>query len=409
MATGPINWRELIKEGEGYNGPYRPDYRSNNVPAQEPMSVPVSEAAGKITPSGDTSGLYAIYGRKNPHAASADRYSRMSGMDMGGRLGQLPGIAATFMAGRAEKKSAEFEQDRASKVDAILARKEAWDKIQNDEAAQRRALDTFEKDIAPEAYKAFSSVYSETKDYNAASKAMAEAANAKVSERGLPIPMFKSISPFAKGEFAMIWDNAEGKPVQGMIDKNGNLGKKDADGKIVPADKNDMLFDSYTKLQDARNKETDTATRQLRAGTAGLKGREHGYLTAAGELFYSTDPDEAMKRGAVKVRSDVTKDGFKETVEDWLPGKAPAEAPEQPAPQAAPQGPGPLQRAAGAVAEQLRPSGGGMAGAVGRFVGGQPQGSSPQQAQPAQGLIRRASGGRIALFDPNTKEFVRWE
>lgn len=403
MATGPINWRDLLKEGEGYGGPYRPDYQSPNVPAQEPMSVPVSQAGGKIVPSGDTSGLYAIYGRKNPHAASADRYSRMSGMDMGGRLGQLPGIAATFMAGRAEKKSQSFEEDRAAKVDAILARKEAWDKIQNDEAAQRRALEIFKKDVAPEAYKAFTTTYRQTKDYKAASKAMADSANAINKERGLAIPLFTSISPFADGELAFGYTPKTGEIFEGRIDKNGNFGKKNSKNEIVPTDDGDMLFDSYVKLQDARNKETDTATRQLRAGTAGLKGREHGYLTAAGELFYSTDPDEAMKRGAVKVRSDVTKDGFKETVEDWLPGKAPAEAPEQPEPQAVPAGPSPMRAAAGAVAEQLRPSAGGMAGAVGRMVSGQPQAAAPQgQPQP----LRDANGKEI-YKGPDGKFYYR--
>ena len=374
------NWREFMAPGA--NVPYR----SPNVPEQEPMSAPVSEAGGKIVPSGDTSGLYAIYGRKNPHAASADRYSRMSGMDMGGRLGQLPGIAATFMAGRAAKKSEAFEEDRAAKVDAMLARKEAWDKIQNDEAAQRKALETFEKDIAPEAYKAFSSVYSETKDYNAASKAMAEAANAKVSERGLPIPMFKSISPFAKGEFAMIWDNAEGKPVQGMIDKNGNLGKKDANGKIVPADKNDMLFDSYTKLQDAKSRETKSMKGGLRDYDLAELGKQ---LDSLRKLKIEDTLSDAEQAQYEAIQAE-----YNRKAGIVIPEK-PAESPAAPAP-AAPT-PGVMGRIKNVFTGEL---------------GGpdQPHAAAPQaQTQPTQGLIRRASGGRIALFDPSTKAFVRWE
>lgn len=378
MASRPVRWQELIKEGEGYSGPYRPGYSADNVPEQTPMTTPVSEAGGKIVPSGDTSGLYAIYGRKNPHAASADRYSRMSGMDMGGRLGQLPGIAATFMAGRAEKKSAEFEQDRANKVDAILARKEAWDKIQNDEAAQRRALDTFEKDIAPEAYKAFSSVYSETKDYNAASKAMAEAANAKVSERGLPIPMFKSISPFAKGEFAMIWDNAEGKPVQGMIDKNGNLGKKDANGKIVPADKNDMLFDSYTKLQDAKSRETKS-----------MKGGLRDYDLA--ELGKQLDSLRKLKiedtlSDAEQAQYEALQAEYNRKAGIVIPEK-PAEPPAAPAP-AAPA-PGVMGRIKNVFTGEL---------------GGpdQPQAAAPQQVQPLRDV-----NGREIYKGPDGKFYYK--
>ena len=39
-------------------------------------------------------GLYALFQQANPYQKNADRYSRLSGSDMGGRLGALPGIVS---------------------------------------------------------------------------------------------------------------------------------------------------------------------------------------------------------------------------------------------------------------------------------------------------------------------------
>lgn len=264
MASRPVRWQELIKEGEGYSGPYRPGYSAGNVPAQEPMSVPVSEAAGKITPSGDTSGLYAIYNRKNPYSSEVDRYSQMAGRDMGGRLGQLPGIAATLMAGRAASKSQAFEEERAKKVDAILVRKEAWDKIKNDEEAQKRDLKIYEERIGPQVHQAYVKKYSETKDPQVAGKFAASVSNDLSAKEKLAVPYMENYTAWKDGEIAPVWRVSDKSVRQGKIDKNGNLGVMNDKGEMVPTDSGDMLFDTYYKMQEAKAKEQKLGAQNLK-------------------------------------------------------------------------------------------------------------------------------------------------
>lgn len=391
MATGPINWRELIKEGEGYNGPYRPGYRSPNVPAQEPMSAPVSEAGGKIVPSGDTSGLYAIYGRKNPHAASADRYSRMSGMDMGGRLGQLPGIAATFMAGRAEKKSAEFEQAKQKQIDDFMTRKEEHDRIQNDWEAKKRGVEIFQKEVIPMMEQAWDQKYAETKDPEAAGKYAASVGNDESTKSKLGTPLLLSYGKW-QGETARtaVWRGSTGEISQGVVNKKGELGvlvKKGGKIVTVPADDKDMIFGDYIKLQDAKSRETKSMKGGLRDYDLAELGKQ---LDSLRKLKIEDTLSDAEQAQYEAIQAE-----YNRKAGIVIPEK-PIEAPAAPAP-AAPT-PGVMGRIKNVFTGEL---------------GGpdQPQAAAPQgQPQPAQqGLIRRASGGRIALFDPSTKEFVRWE
>ena len=83
------DWRSWMAQNS-----MAPGLTASNVEDPETMSgVPVRQAGGAIVPAPDTSGLYAIYGRRNPYSAAAKRYGGMAGMDTGGRLGQLPGIA----------------------------------------------------------------------------------------------------------------------------------------------------------------------------------------------------------------------------------------------------------------------------------------------------------------------------
>lgn len=267
-----------------------------NVP--EPQPVTVNPSTGGIQPI-KQSGLYAIYNQRNPYSAQAERLSAMSGRDMGGRLGQLPGIVATLLAGKANKKAEDFELDRQKKADAIMARNEAWNKIENDREAQKRELEIFEKEIMPNAFKEFESIYKQAEDYDAAKKVLTQSVNRQVTERKMAMPLFSDIAPMQGGQGAMLWSTKEKKAVQGFIDAKGNLGKKNDRNEIIPSDREDMLLSVYNQFNTAKSK-ADAATER-----AGRGPNVHGllkYYDANDNLvaYAKMSPDEAVKLGAVK-------------------------------------------------------------------------------------------------------------
>jgi len=411
------DWRSWMAQNS-----MAPGLTASNVEDPETMSgVPVRSTGSGIVPAPDTSGLYAIYGRRNPYSARAARLGAMAGRDMGGRLGFLPGAVATVMAGRAERKAEEFEEERQKKIDAFLARKEEWDRVKNDEEAKKRGLEVFKNEVYPKMYSAFEQKYNETKgpdgagDMEAAARHATEVGNAEIQARNLPVPILRGFVAFEGGKEDWVWEKRSGKIRRAKIDENGNMGIVNEKGETVPADSEDMLFSVYAKNQELRLREKEIQARQDRAATSGLKGKEHGYLTAAGELIFSTDPDDAIKRGAVKVmRETRDEDGIMTTEKFWLPGKAPKEeSPAAASTQTPEEKPSMLGRAARAVGNALS-GGGGVARAAaqmgGPVPGGQPQAQAAQAQAPVEPLRRKdPQTGRIALYDPVTKKPLGWE
>ena len=198
-------------------------WRDAVAPAvQGVQRVGINPETNSITPASDTSGLYAIYGRKNPYSARAARLGAMAGMDMGGRLGQLPGIAATLLAGKAEKEAEGFEKTRENDIKSFMARKEAYDKIKNDREASRQMFDESTK-IMGIAGDKFNQILQETNgDFDKASKDtdawLSEVANAQ----GVPLPMVKGYARFknSKVSMAVSKDGKEWLPIQ-LDEKTG--------------------------------------------------------------------------------------------------------------------------------------------------------------------------------------------
>lgn len=262
-----------------------------NVP--EPQPVTVNPSTGGIQPV-KQSGLYAIYNQRNPYSAQAERLSAMSGRDMGGRLGQLPGIVATLMAGRANRKSEEFEAQRQSKLEAIMASNYAWEKIQNDKEAQLRDIKLAKELVEPKAAQAYIQKYNETKDLDLASDFAAQAYNSAAKEANLTaLPVMTKFTMWDGGEATAIWNDATKTPVQGKIDKNGNLAKMNEKGQFVPVDQKDMLFSVYNTKE-----KTDSAKARAAQGPSQAGMLE--YYDANDNLVAKTkNQAEAIAAGAV--------------------------------------------------------------------------------------------------------------
>jgi len=276
-----VNWRDFTPEGIPQGADVQVPYRSPNTPEATPMSG--NPSTGGISPSPDTSALYALYNKRNPYSAEADRYSQMAGKDMGGRLGQLPGIVATYMGAKASKKSREFEESRSKKADELIAKKEAWDKIEGDRKEQARQLDIFEKEIGPEVMQAYAQKYKETGDLDVSSEYAAALANKRNKEKGLSsMPNFTKITGWDEGVVTMLWDDKLGKPVQGRIDKYGNLGKMNEKNQFIPADSKDMLLSAYENRQR-------TEAAQTRADNTGADITKDPFLNVLTSRLSSLD------------------------------------------------------------------------------------------------------------------------
>lgn len=263
-----------------------------NVP--EPQPVTVNPSTGGIQPI-KQSGLYAIYNQRNPYSAQAERLSAMSGRDMGGRLGWLPGVVATLQSGSARRNSEEFEAKRQEKLDAIIAANDAWEKIQNDKEAQLRDIKLAKELVEPKAAQAYIQKYNETKDLDLASDFAAQAYNAAAKEANLTaLPVMTKFTMWDGGEATAIWNDATQKPVQGKIDKNGNLAKMNEKGQFVPVDRNDMLLSAYNQKVKAE-----------RPTGASTEGMQDFYDKDMRKVGKSKDQDAMVKKGAVFVGEKV--------------------------------------------------------------------------------------------------------
>lgn len=362
-----------------------PDWResmSPNVPAPAPIaapitaSVPIREVGGNIVPAPDTSGLYAIYGRKNPHTAKAAIYGEAARQPGGTGINFAAPIAA-FMAGRETAKSVEFEKQKDADIASFMKRKEAYDKIKNDRDTRQANAKYLAETVFPAAQQEYATVLKDTKDDKAASSAAAKVANQMAADQGIPTPEVVAFNAW-KGATTFAVRNDKGE-ISTAIYKDGAMQVQDQKGDFKTPTEKWMSVKDLSDLMDAQ-------ARSQRGMTSGLKGKEHIYLTANGELLHSTDPEAAKKQGAVKVMVDTNdEDGVKVTKEYFLPGMGPKGA--QPALAAAPasEKPGVMGRVANVLTNEL--------------VKPQPGAAAPaaQPAQPTRSWMINPSGKKVMI------------
>lgn len=248
-------------------------YAAGNVAPQEPItaSVPIREVGGSVVPAPDTSGLYAIYGRKNPYESAAQ---------------QPGGTGINFAAPVAAFLSGKFESKKNADIKEWSKRKDAYDKIQ----AKKEDVE-FNAKMTEEALKAGQTAYfgalENGGDHDAASKAGTQAVNAFSSDNGVAIPPIKAIN-FWKGGDASLASSKEGGGTITLV-KRGDVYAWNDGGKMRPVPKDAMGFGDLARITTAERPK----------GGADPRGMLEFY-DANGNLVAKTkNQAEAIKAGAV--------------------------------------------------------------------------------------------------------------
>ena len=380
---------------------YNREPMSVDAPSTE-GSVPVlpSPSTGELVPAPNTQGLYAVYGRPNPSRAREQKYSSMIGMDMGGRLGQLPGLAAAIMSVKEGRKADAIDAQKEAEVKKYMARKEAYDAIKTNQEQRASNAKYLADTIFPAAQQAYIQTWNQSKDANAASAKGTEIINKMASDAGIPIPEVAGVN-FWKGATSFAVRNEKGD-ITTAVFKDGALAVQNKDGKFEPPNERWMSVKDVSEMMRAQ-RETPGANPEgmLYYYDANknlvMKTKDQKAARAAGAV-YAGNPIRVMDENG----NYVTEIDFTPLSKAHLPRQA-GQLEKPGAPAAMPTPPPAAQQAA----QQFgRPAP--VPGSPGS--GQQPAAPAAAPAPAAAGqLLRRASGGRIALFDPNTKQFVRWE
>lgn len=381
------SWRDYY--GTRFNpNAQREMFQSGAVPPEAPLSsasesiTPIREAGGKIVPAPDTSGLYAIYGRKNPYDAQAEGYMAAARQPGGTGINFAAPVAA-FMAGRAMKKSQQFEEQKDADIKNFMARKEAYDAIKNERDTRKANASYLADTIFPSAQQEYLNVLQETKDEKLASSRASDIINKMSSDQGIPAPEVRAFNPWKNATtFAVV--NEKGKNSTAIF-KDGALKVQDEKGNFVVPDERWLIMKDLANLTRA----------QKPAGGGSSPAGMLEYYDANGNLVAKTkDQNEALKAGAVYAgmnrvplsKAKIPQAGqLSNTQRDGLPTPPPA-----------------AQQAA-TVFGRPNP----VAGSPGS---GQPPAPAPQQpsAQPKQKTRQEA----IALLDsqkkPITEANIAW-
>lgn len=375
-----------------YNNP-------QDIPMGQPESVPVlpHPSTGELVPAPNAQGLYAVYGQRNPYSQRAENLRGMAFRDRGNKVDLLAPVAA-FAAGRAEKKSDEFEAAKQAKIDEFMKRREAYDAIKTNQEQRASNAKYLTDTIFPAAQQAYMQTWSESKDANAASAKGTEIINKMALDAGIPMPEVAGVN-FWKGATSFAVRNEKGE-ITTAVFKDGALAVQNKDGKFEPPNERWMSVKDVSDLMRASRASSGPDPR----------GMQEFYDDNGNLVAKTKDQAEALRSGATRVGRWV------KTVDDtgnekWTQEMVPlSKAPVRPAGQLDKQG-APAS-AAPAAAQKAALNYGRPNPVPGSPGSGQQPAPAPATAPapaPAQGLIRRSSGGRIALFDPNTKAFVRWE
>lgn len=370
-----------------YNSPY--DIPMN--PEPEGSRVLPHPSTGELTPAPDASGLYAVYGQRNPYSQRAENLRGLA--FRGGRGIDFLAPVAAFMAGKAEKKSEDFEATKQKKIDDFMERRKAWDEIKTNQEQRASNAKYLTDTVFPAAQQAYIQTWNQSKDANAASAKGTEIINKMALDAGIPMPEVAGVN-FWKGATSFAVRNDKGD-ITTAVFKDGALAVQNKEGKFEPPTERWMSVKDVSDLMRASRSSSGPDPRGMLE-----------FFDANGNLVAKTkDQAEAIKSGAVSVGRWVkSMDDMGE--EKWTQEMVPlSKAQIRPAGNLDRQGAPAAEAPAAAQKAALnygRPNP--VPGSPGS--GQQPPAAAPA---PATGLIRRSSGGRIALFDPNTKAFVRWE
>lgn len=368
------DWRDaLTPDAEDYGG-----YQAGNVPESQPVTI--RPDTGGITPSPDNSGLYAIYGRKNPAQAKANRLMQFAGRDMGGKLGQLPGIVATLMAGKAQKEADVVDAAKEADIKAYMDRKEAYDKIKNNREKAMSDAKILDDVIFPKVAQTYLSAFDQSKDADSAAKLAADELNSMTSAQGIATPNFKAINVW-DGALSGVFRDDKGKMVTAVY-KDGVFGVQDEKGNIVPNQGKLLRLSDVAEYERAAAASKNAGAKSLKDYDLSSISAQLNSLRQLRANSVDLSPEESAQYEALNNEFN------RRTGVTVTPPPPPVSEVTQPPAAPAPQAP---------------------------WTSGSGNSASPVTAPgqppppPAQNLVRRASGGRIALFDPNTKAFVRWE
>lgn len=355
---------------------------STRVPAVSPTSA----APAAATPEATDSGLYALYQQPNRAQSRAEMMRSVAFRPQSAGTRDFAAPIMAFMAGKEMRKAREFDDAQQAEIKEFKERKKNWEQVRaNQQALQaerqkfQEFLPSFQQDYA-QRYRQLVASKAENPQAEM-SKYAADRMNQWAKDNQITnLPYFKSMNLWQGGQ-ATFLASKDGKNFkQGKI-INGNV-MIDKDGVMVPAG-DDWVDRGMMGAQTA----------QQRAEGAGLRGKEHRYLTPKGELITATSPEAAIKAGANRVMMDVYEpDEFGESIKKTqiysLPGMAPDEQPpaeEPPAPAPAPKQPSAFGQAMRAVAGSIMPMGSQVADVAARAAGAPRRQQVPQQRIPAAG------------------------
>jgi len=279
---------------------YHPEpFPSVRPSAQVPGPVPVAGnlSSGGIDAVPSSSGLYALYNRRNPDQRTADMFGSMAGRDMGGRLGQLPGVVATVAQGIFQGKANKAEEKRETDVKAFLDRQDTYNKKKMDKEDKRVMLDSAAKVMSMASDK-FNQVYQEYGDFNKASQDTALWLTDAAQQYGVPLPMVSGYARFKNGKtvMAVSKDGKDYKTVM-LDEKTGNMFMRNEAGNWGEIPDGYLLISDYTKIREAEAAVKRAARISSGANPQGMLE----FYDANDNLVAKTkDQAEAIKAGAVK-------------------------------------------------------------------------------------------------------------
>lgn len=232
-----IDWRDYVNNAPAPNeNPMIPAAPAVDVPPTQVDATP-SQMPGYSTPEGgdvsvnptdvnpSNAGLYAIFNRANPAQKSADRYGRLAGMDMGGRLGALPGIVATYMSGVEQNKADAADAQKQKDAEAYQGSLDAYNKIKDDKETVQKNAQYFNQYVMPMVSNAYMGAFQQAKGApdaaHQASAAAVQVYNDQNQRMGGTLPPIQSVN-FWKDAATVSYIGKDGKQKTGMF-KDGNF------------------------------------------------------------------------------------------------------------------------------------------------------------------------------------------
>lgn len=370
--------------------------RFNNLTNQfENVPDDAVESAPPVPgPEPSSGGLYSIYSQPNPYRNQAEGLRQMAFRQQPAGAVDFASPIMAFMAGRAGAKESAFERDRASQIKDYEDRRKKWESVKNNAEllnAEKARFKEFMPTFQTEYNQRYRSAEAAKQDpQKAVAGWAAERVNKWAKENGITnVAYFKALNLWGDGT-ATFLASTDGKNfVNGKMLSTGEAVIPDGQGGWKPADGYIPVKD-FKEMMDAKS----AKTRAEAAGRGGVMSQPTDlYKSANGQAFrFKGSFEDAVKKGAVKMQIKSIDDLG--TTTEWVSVSG-APAPAQ-----------------GNILNSMSPQD--RAAFVQKFQAQQAQGQQPavsaQPAAPAAAPLRQKQpDGRVALFDANTKEFIRYE